>query len=582
MPLQRSSFAFRRPLQIHPVAPNLWDVAVFGLVIGILVLIAVGGRQTLVPLAVANRIPISLDPAALPGYALRTTLRMFAAMALSVTVTFIFGAMAAKSRRAEMVIIPLIDVCQSVPVLGFLSFPVTGFMALFPGSVLGVEFASIFAIFTSQAWNMVFSFYHSTKAIPRDLRDLSSALRLGAWRRFWTLEAPHAAPGLIWNAMVSMSGAWFFVVASEAFTVGNLTVTLPGVGSYVATAILHHDLRAVGWAVLTMALVILAYDQLLFRPLVAWAEKFRLEPAPSNEPEPSSWVLDFLQRTDLARRMWRPVQVLLGMLASFRLGRPIEVAPAVYRAWSSRWADMAWYVLLALAGVLGAWRAASFILGGVPVAEIGWTLLLGVFTMLRVVVLTLAASVIWLPIGVWIGLRPRWAAAMQPVTQFLAAFPANILYPIVVAAVVKFRLLPDIWLSPLMILGAQWYILFNVIAGARMLPADLLEAAASMRIKGWTWWRKVILPGVLPSYITGAVTAAGGAWNATIVAEAANWGSTRVEAHGLGAYIADATTAGDMRRVTLGVAVMAVYVVVFNRLVWDPMFTAAARRLHAE
>jgi NitT/TauT family transport system permease protein len=582
MPQHRPSFSFRRTLSIHQVAPNLWDMVVFSLVIGLLVLIAVGGRETLVPLAVANRTPISLDPGALPGYALRTTLRMFAAMGLSVAVTFIFGAMAAKSRRAEMVIIPLIDVCQSVPVLGFLSFTVTGFMALFPGSVLGVEFAAIFAIFTSQAWNMVFSFYHSTKTIPRDLRDLSSALRLGAWRRFWTLEAPYAAPGLIWNAMISMSGAWFFVVASEAISVGNITVTLPGVGSYVATAIVQHDIHAVGWAVLTMALVILAYDQLLFRPLVAWAEKFRLEPASSNEPEPSSWVLDFLQRTQLARRLWRPVRGLLAMLASFRLGRPIEVTPGFSRAWSSRYADMVWYVLLGLGGLLGAWRAASYILGGVPVAEIGWTLMLGIFTMLRVVLLTALASAVWLPLGVWIGLRPRWAAALQPVTQFLAAFPANILYPVAVATVVRFHLLPDIWLSPLMILGAQWYILFNVIAGARMFPADLLEAAASMRIKGLTWWRKVILPGIMPSYVTGAVTAAGGAWNAAIVAEAANWGRTRVEAHGLGAYIADATTAGDLRRVVLGVAVMAVYVVVFNRLVWDPMFTAAARRLRAE
>jgi NitT/TauT family transport system permease protein len=396
------------------------------------------------------------------------------------------------------------------------------------------------------------------------------------------LEAPFAAPGLIWNAMISMSGAWFFVVASEAISVGKITVTLPGVGSYVATAIIQHDLRAVGWAVLTMALVILAYDQLLFRPLVAWAEKFRLEPAPSDEPEPSSWVLDFLQRTDLARRVWRPVQAFLGMLASLRLGRPIEMSPNITKAWSSRWADWIWYALLAVAGLLAAWRAVAFIAGGVPMAEVGWSLLLGLFTLTRVAVLTILASVIWLPLGVWIGLRPRWAAAMQPVTQFLAAFPANILYPLAVAIVVRWRLLPDIWLSPLMILGAQWYILFNVIAGARMFPADLLEAAASMRIKGWTWWRKVILPGILPSYVTGAVTAAGGAWNAAIVAEAADWGHTRVEAHGLGAYIADATAAGDLRRVVLGVAVMAVYVVLFNRLFWDPLFSAAAKRLGAE
>ena len=582
MPLHRPSLSLRRPLAIPRVAPNIWDLVVFALVIGLLALIAVGGRQSVQPLAAINNTPITLDPWALPGYALRTTLRMFAAMFVSLVVTFVFGALAAKSRRAEMVIIPLIDVCQSVPVLGFLSFTVTGFMALFPGSVLGVEFAAIFAIFTSQAWNMVFSFYHSTKTIPRDLRDLSASLRLGAWRRFWTLEAPYAAPSLIWNAMISMSGAWFFVVASEAISVGNITVALPGVGSYVALAITRHDLRAVGWAVLTMALVILAYDQLLFRPLVAWAEKFRLEPAPGNAPAPSSWALDFLQRTDVARRLWRPVGVLLGSLASFRLGRPMEIAPGIARVWESRWADAAWYVVLALAGALAAWRTAVYIGAVVPLHEIGWTWVLGLITLLRVIVLVAVASALWLPIGVWVGLRPRWAAALQPVTQFLAAFPANLLYPLVVAAVVRFRLVPDVWLSPLMILGAQWYILFNVIAGARMFPADLLEAAASMQVRGWAWWRKVILPGVLPSYVTGAITASGGAWNAAIVAEAASWGSTRVEAHGLGAYIADATGAGDLRRVVLGVAVMVVYVVVFNRLVWDPLFTAVARRLRAE
>jgi NitT/TauT family transport system permease protein len=582
MPVHRPMSASRKPLLAGYAPPNAWDLIVFALVIGALTLIALSGRETLQPLAVANRTPISLDPAVLPGYALRTTMRMFAAMGLSLFCTFVFGALAAKSRRAEMVIIPLIDVLQSVPVLGFLSFTVTGFMALFPGQVLGVEFAAIFAIFTSQAWNMVFSFYHSTRTVPRDLRDLSDSMRLGSWRRFWTLEAPFAAPSLIWNAMISMSGAWFFVVASEAISVGRVTVSLPGVGSYVALAIAQHDLRAIGWAVLTMALVILAYDQLLFRPLVAWAEKFRLDPPSGDTPVPRSWALEFLQRTDLMRRLMRPVHSVLGSLASVRLGRPVDLTPGFARAWSSRYADWVWYALLAVAGALGAWRAAVYISADVPLREVGWCLVLGLITLLRVAVLVVLASAVWLPLGVMIGLRPRWAAALQPVTQFLAAFPANILYPLVVVVVVRYRLTPDIWLSPLMILGAQWYILFNVIAGTRMLPADLLEAAASMRIRGWTWWRKVILPGIMPSYITGAITAGGGAWNAAIVAEAASWGSTRLEAHGLGSYIANATAAGNLRRVVLGVAVMAVYVVLFNRLVWDPLFTAAARRLRAE
>ena len=574
MPVRRSASS----LLGRNLVPSVWDLVVFALVIGALALIALAGRETLAPLAVVAE-PISLDPAELPHYALRTTLRMLAAMSLAVIFTFAFGALAAKSRRAELVLIPLLDILQSVPVLGFLSFTVTGFMALFPGQVLGVELAAIFAIFTSQAWNMAYSFYHSTKTIPRDLRDLSDSLRLGAWRRFWTLEAPYAAPNLIWNAMISMSGAWFFVVASEAISVGQVTVALPGVGSYVAAAILQHDLRAVGWAVLTMALVILAYDQLLFRPLVAWAEKFRVDPPSPNEPAPRSWVLDFLQRAELARRVWRPVGGFLGALASVRLGRPVDMSPRMSRIWSSRSADFAWYGLLALVAAAAVWRTVDYVGGGVPLAEVGRAVLLGFFTLVRVVALVGLASAVWVPIGVWIGLRPGWAATLQPATQFLAAFPANLLYPLVVAAVVRFDLVPDIWLSPLMILGAQWYILFNVISGARLFPTDLLEAAASMRLKGWTWWRKVALPGILPSYVTGAVTAAGGAWNAAIVAEAANWGGVRLEAHGIGAYIAQATTDGDLRRVVLGAAVMAVYVVAFNRLVWDPLFTAAAKRI---
>lgn len=568
-------------LKLRRLVPTVWDIVVFALVIGALVLVAVGGRQTLEPLAVAQT-PISLDPAALPGYALRTTLRMFAAMAFSLLFTLVFGAWAAKSRRAEIVIVPLIDVLQSVPVLGFLSFTVTGFMALFPGQTLGVELAAIFAVFTSQAWNMVFSFYHSTRTVPRDLRDLSDSLRLGAWRRFWTLEAPYGAPSLVWNAMISMSGAWFFVVVSEAISVGKITVALPGVGSYVALAIERHDLRAVGWAVLTMILVILAYDQLIFRPLLAWAEKFRIDASASNAPEPSSWVLDFIHKAELARRVWRPVGGVLSSVASIRLGKPMTVTPQIKAAWSSPAADWVWWAILALTGLLAGWQAVIYVGAEVPGAEALWAMALGLFTLLRVAVLIAVASLIWVPIGVWIGLRPRWAERLAPVTQFLAAFPSNLLFPAAVALIVRFNLTPDIWLSPLMILGAQWYILFNVIAGTRAVPGDLLEAAASLRLSRRAWWRRVMLPAIAPAYMTGAIAASGGAWNAAIVAEVANWGGTRLEAHGLGAYIANATHAGDMRRVVLGVAVMAVYVVVINRLFWEPLFARAARRLGAD
>ena len=568
------------PVRLRRFAPSLFDVLVFVLVFGGLALVAVGGRETLQPLSVAQGATVSLDPWQLPNYALRTTMRMLAAMAFSLLFTFAYGALAVKSRRAETVMIPLLDILQSVPILGFLSFTVTGFLALFPGRVMGAEFAAIFVIFTSQAWNMTFSFYYSLKTVPRDLRDVSDSIRLGAWRRFWTLEVPFAAPGLIWNMMMSMSGAWFFVVASEAISVGDTVITLPGVGSYVAVAIAGHDLRAIGWAVLTMAVVILLYDQFLFRPLVAWAEKFRVEMTAAQGLPPSSWFLDLIQRAQLSRRLFRPIGRAMRTVTHARIGVSLPRAPRpVARALSGRGGDYAFTAVLGAAALFAGWRLVSYLGAELGWKDVGWCVWLGFLTLVRVVVLIAIASLIWTPIGIWIGLRPKLAERMQPVTQFLAAFPSNLLFPVFVVVIVRFRLAPDVWLSPLMILGAQWYILFNVIGGASVFPNDLREAARSFGVRGWGWWRKVILPGVFPAYVTGALTASGGAWNAAIVAEVASWGATRLQAHGLGAYIADASVRGDFRQLTLGVAVMAVFVVLLNRYFWRPLFALGRRKL---
>jgi NitT/TauT family transport system permease protein len=567
----------RRPWRF---APSIWDGVIFALVIGGLTLVALGGRETLQPLT--HNPAITLDPRALPNYALRTTMRMLAAIFCSLIFTFVYGALAVKSRRAELVLIPLLDILQSIPVLGFMAFTLTFFLGLFPGQVFGAELASIFLIFTAQAWNMTFSFYQSLKTVPRDLSDVSDSLRLGAWRRFWVLEVPFAAPGLIWNAMMSMSGTWFFVVACEAISVGNTTVSLPGVGSYVAAAIAHKDLAAVGWAILAMGVVILIYDQLLFRPLVAWAEKFRVELTVGNAPPPRSWLLDFIQRATLSQIFWRPVGEIAESLMRLRFSRKVRPPQAVRQAWSSQWFDYVWFAIIALFAL---WAAASVVrfVG----REVSWREALvvctyGAATLTRVLVLIALASLIWTPIGVWVGLRPRWAEAVQPVAQFLAAFPSNLLFPVFVVIIVRFHLLPDIWLSPLMILGTQWYILFNVIAGATAFPTDLLQAASSFRLRGWAWWRKVALPGIFPYYVTGAITASGGAWNASIVAEVASWGDTRLEAHGIGAFIADATAKGDMPRVVLGTVVISLFVVLFNRILWKPLFNFASKRLRMD
>ena len=568
--------AVRRPWRF---APSIWDLAIFTLVVGGLALIAVGGHETLQPLA--HSPSISLDPRVLPNYALRTTLRMLAAMACSVIFTFVYGALAVKSRRAEMVLIPLLDVLQSVPVLGFLSFTTTFFLSLFPGQVLGAEFASIFAIFTSQAWNMTFSFYQSLKTTPRDLNEVSDSLRLGAWRRFWVLEVPFAAPGLIWNAMMSMSGAWFFVVICEFVTVGHVSITLPGIGSYVGLAIQQKNLGAIGWAILAMGLVILAYDQLLFRPLVAWSEKFTVELSAAQSP-PQSWLLNFIQRAQLARRIWMPFAKLVGAMTRVHVGGVRLPSRRLAQAWSSKGADIAWFLLVSAAGIYAAWQAVLYVGSEVSLPEVAAVVGLGGLTLLRVLVLIALASIVWVPIGVGIGLRPRLAETLQPIAQFMAAFPNNLFFPIAAFLIVKFHLAPDIWLSPLMILGTQWYILFNVIAGASAFPNDLREAAASFGLKGWSWWRKVMLPGIFPHFVTGAITASGGAWNASIVAEAVDWGNTHLAAHGLGSFIASATNRGDFPRVVLGVAVMSVFVVLFNRFLWRPLFLYASRRLRLD
>ncbi len=333
-----------------------------------------------------------------------------------------------------------------------------------------------------------------------------------------------------------------------------------------------------------MLLVILAYDQLLFRPLVAWADKFRVE-LTGAQTVPESWLLDLFQRTRFFRGLWAPLDALLGRAAWWRLALPAGGGRAVrpLANWLGRVpsgaVDALWYSVLAVAGLYCGWSMIAFIASGVAWGDVGTAFLLGGATLLRVVLLIALATLIWVPLGVMIGLRPRLAQAVQPAAQFLAAFPANLLFPVAVVAIVRFDLNPDVWLSPLMILGTQWYILFNVIAGAAAFPSDLKEAAANFRIRGWQWWRDVMLPGVFPYYVTGAVTASGGSWNASIVAEAVSWGDTQLTAHGLGSYIAQATAAGDYPRIVLGIAVMSLFVILFNRLLWRPLYAFAERRL---
>jgi NitT/TauT family transport system permease protein len=561
------------------VLPNHWDLIALAAIMAVLTAIARAYHGIAAPLPAPNVPVITLDYAALPYYALRTALRMFAAMFFSFLFTFTYATLAAKSRRAEMALIPILDILQSVPILGFLSFTVTFFLGLFPGNVLGAECAAIFAIFTSQAWNMAFSFYQSLRTVPRDLDEVARGFRLTGWQKFWQLEAPFAVPSLVWNTMMSMSGGWFFVVASEAITVGDTTITLPGVGSYIAEANNQGRWDAILAAVATMAVVILIYDQVLFRPIIAWAGKFRVELSVGQQVE-RSWVLELLQRTNWIRRGVRPLFAALRAASLWRLSLPRVLPARVFDSRPvSRLVDIAWVVVVTVVAAWAMWSVVIYVSTELSWSDVGKVGLLTFYTLLRVVTLMAIASAIWVPISVWVGLRPRWAEAVQPIAQFLAAFPVNLLFGAAVSLILAFNLNPDIWLSVLIVFGTQWYIVFNTIAGAAAFPNDLREAAANFRVRGLDWWRKVILPGVAPYYLTGAITASGGSWNASIVAEYVKWKDQTVAAHGVGAYIAEATDKGDFPRIVLGVAMMSIFVTLFNRLFWRRLYAHAERRL---
>jgi len=563
-------------IEARRLVPSRWDVLAAILVLGFIVLFADASRALVEPLASLGSKPLSLDPWNLPGYALRTALRMLIALAVSLVFTLTYATWAAKSPRAGSLLVPLLDILQSVPILGFISITVVFFLSLAPGRIFGAELAAVFAIFTSQAWNMAFSFYQSLRTVPEEMIEAGRMFGLNGWARFWRIEVPFGLPPLIWNMMMSMSGGWFFVVAAEAISVGHTTFILPGIGSYIASAIVHQDLGAIAWAIFAMLIVILIYDQLLFRPLVAWADKFRIDNEDS-EDYPESWVLDVIRRSEFMDWVAAPFHAFMAW--TYRLTPPARGRAGILRdAVPSRAGDAVWWTFLAVLAVYALYHIWQMLGGTLSWSDVGTSFGLGAITMFRVIILIALASVIWTPIGVYVGLRPHLAHVIQPVAQFLAAFPANLVFPVAVFVIVRYALNPDVALSPLMVLGTQWYILFNVIAGASAIPRELRDAGTNLQVKGWLWWRKVALPGVFPYYVTGAITASGGSWNAAIVAEVASWGSHTVRAHGLGAYIADATQAGDFHRIVLGIATMSFYVVVVNRLFWRPLYWFAERR----
>jgi len=520
---------------------------------------------------------VSTDPANLPYYAARSLLRMFVALALSVVFTFVYATAAARLRRAEKVLIPLLDILQSVPILGFLSITITGFIALFPGSALGLECASIFAIFTSQAWNMTFAFYYSLKSQPRELDEASRLLRLSRWQRFWRVDVPSGIIPLVWNGMMSFGGGWFFLTASEALSVNNHQFALPGIGSYVAASSDDGELGKVLLAIAVMILMVVGVNVLFWRPLTAWADRFRVEESEGAEA-PRSLMLDLLRRSRIPRAVGQTFGKLVYPID--RAFAPLGVAehPLRTSAMRRRAGDWAFGALLGVAIGYGVYRLIEFIGSTVGFGEVGHALLLGLATFGRVVVVVIFATLIWVPLGVWIGLNPKISRLAQPVVQVLASFPANFLFPMFAAVLVVTGISLNVGGIVLMALGSQWYILFNVIAGASAIPNDLREAAANLQLPRTLRWRKLILPAIFPSYVTGGITAAGGAWNASIVAEVVSYHGITLTATGLGAYIRDATADGDSGRILVGVIVMSCYVVAMNRFFWRRLYALSERR----
>lgn len=558
--------------------PNTYDFLAFLFILSIFAAISVGVHEANQSLQDLRSTPISLSVINLPKYALFTTLRIFAAIILSLISTFLLATLAAKNRRMQMIIIPLVDIMQSVPILGFLAFSVSFFIGIFPGHAYGAELAAIFTVFTAQVWNMIFSLYQSLLTVPQDLKDVSGQFCLGPWQKFWRLEVPCAIPGLVWNTMLSISSSWFFIVAAEAISVGNINIALPGIGSWLSLAIKNKDIAAVGSAILTMAIVIFVYDQLIFRPIVAWADKFNMGQTASQDA-PKSLVYEVLRRTRLLNIILRPLRrigykILTWHVSSVPYTSTVKINHLTF--WY-RLFHILWYGILMLSICACMFFLGKFLHPVLSIANITVIFILGIITFLRVFILVLISSFIWVPIGVWVGLRPQFTAFVQPAAQFLAAFPANILFPFFVIIIINYDLNPNTWLSPLMILGTQWYIFFNVMAGVSAIPNDLKEAAQAYHVRKFIWCRKIIIPAILPYYVTGAVTAAGGAWNASIVAEYINWGKTTLVAQGIGSYIAKATKSGDLQHVVLGVATMCVFIIIVNKMFWRKFYQYAIK-----
>jgi NitT/TauT family transport system permease protein len=557
-------------------------VVAVGVVLVLYVVVRLGESMTVNFTPGRAPVAISTDITHVPYYAARSLLRMFAALALSTVFTFVYGTAAARLKRAEKVLIPILDILQSIPILVFLPIALTFFITLFPNSLLGLELASIFVIFTSQAWNMTFSFYHSLVSQPAELDEAARMYRLTKWQRFWKLDVPSSMIGLVWNMMMSMGGGWFFLTASESVTVfvkggHGVLESLPGMGSYMAAAVARGSYADVTIAIVVMVILVVGTNFFVFRPLVAWAEKFRMETSESAD-KPNSLVLNFLRRSSipaLAGSVSRPIG-----RAFDEVTRPFGLAeyPLRSNVQRRRLGDIIFWAVVAAAALVVIVLGLIYLNSHLGFGHLPRLFAMGLATFGRVVVLLVISTLIWVPIGVKIGMDAKLSRYAQPVVQVLASFPAILLFPFATLIFIDLDIPLDFGAILLMMLGAQWYILFNVIAGASSIPNDLREMMVVTRLSRSQRWRQVILPAIFPAYVTGGITAAGGAWNASIVAELVAWNHHTLNAYGLGNSIATSSNDGDFALLIAGGVVMSVFVVTANRLFWRRLYRLAENR----
>ena len=521
-------------------------------------------------------VEIDLSPWALPKYTFFSMMRGLAAYVISLGFTLVYAFWAAKDSRAERLLIPILDILQSIPVLGFMPGLVLALVGLFPHSNLGLELAAIIMIFTGQAWNMTFSLYHSFKSVPLELQEAGTVYGFSWWERLKWVELPFGTTGLVWNSMMSMAGGWFFLMITEAFKLGDQDFRLPGLGSYMSVAVEKNNVPAMLSAILAMVTMIVFLDQVIWRPVVVWAQRFRFEDT-SQGDVPRSWLLRILRRSRLirwmeARRVHR--RHLRGPAATVKR-RPVVAARRLQ-------ALQRWVANLALVGLLALviWSAVKLCLYLAAITGPTWWYLAraGGLTLSRVLLSTVLGTLWAVPAGLAIGLSPRLSRIFQPVVQVAASFPAPMLFPIVIAALAHFGVGLNYGCILLMLLGTQWYILFNVIAGAMAIPGDLREAAISFRLSPWQKFKALYLPASFPFLVTGWVTAAGGAWNASIVAEYYDLGTTTLSTFGLGATVSKAAYDRNLTLLAAGVLLMSAIVVIFNRLVWKPCYKLAYTR----